>query len=528
MLSDVLKRDWDVVVIGAGLGGGAAGRRLAEVGISVLFLEKGPFAERELRNASADDTQIVDRRFWGEPVHGRIDGKAHQFDDTIGTGVGGSSLLYAASLERPERSDLEDSVARPHPTGGWPVGYDSFAPYFTEAERLFFVRGTADPLSKDASSLLPPLPLREVDAIMWKTFARCGLHPYQVHQALKNAEGCLQCFGRVCPRGCKMDGRTAGVIPALESGNSAVLDHCTVVALRGEANQIAHVEIERAGERAAVRAKRYVLAGGGLGSPRLLLASASESWPDGCGNSSGLVGRNLMFHLLESIAIWPGRRLAPSGPTKALTLRDLYYHKGRRYGVLQSSGLDAGYGEVLHALRQHYAGSFIGPDGALRKVMNLPVWLAIAFLGTAKVYRAIIEDLPYEANRVVFDPSRPSRTTFEYTVHTELRERQLEFRSMLQDRLKLPMMFLTRDIELDLSHACGTLRFGTDPRSSVLNSECRFHDIDNLYAADSSFMPTSCGVNPGLLIAANALRVADAVAASLGHTREEAHQDFDT
>lgn len=520
MLAGVFGRDWDVVIIGAGLGGGSAGRRLAELGLSVLFLEKGPALESDPVDASASrGMEKLD--FWAPPIFARIDDKEHRFADAIGSCVGGSSLLYAATLERPERSDLDDSDSRPHPTGGWPVGYDRFAPYFSEVERRFFVRGTADPLSAEAASLLVPSPLRGVDTRMSDAFTRFGMHPYRVHQALRDKEGCLGCFGRICRSGCKMDGRSAGVLPALALGNSAVVDHCTVVAIRGEAGQVTHLDVERLGERARVRGKRYILAGGGFGSPQLLLASKSEQWPNGCGNSSGLVGRNLMFHLLESIAIWPDRRAPASGPSKALTIRDLYYREGKRYGVLQSSGLDAGYGEVLHALRQQYAGSLFGPTGALRRMANLPVWVAIALMGKGKVYRVIIEDLPYQTNRVVFDESEPTRVRFEYTVFDELRDRRLEFRAMLRKQLKLPMLFLTRDIELDLSHACGTLRFGHDPRSSVLDPNCRFHDIGNLYAADASFMPTSCGVNPGLLVAANALRVADAVALSLGRVVRE-------
>ena len=69
--------------------------------------------------------------------------------------------------------------------------------------------------------------------------------------------------------------------------------------------------------------------------------------------------------------------------------------------------------------------------------------------------------------------------------------------------------------QLNFAHPCGTLRFGDDPRTSVLDPDCRMHGIENLYVADSSFMPTSNGVNPSLTIAANALRVADAVAAGL-------------
>jgi choline dehydrogenase-like flavoprotein len=514
MLSEVCGRDWDIAVIGAGLGGGTAGRRLVEMGFSVLFLEKGPFAEKEISDP-ATNRSALERQFWEPVIHGEINEQHYRFENTIGSGVGGSSLFYAATLERPERSDIEDSEERPHPTGGWPVAYDDFIPYFAKVERRFFVRGTDDPLGAHSSTLLPPTPLRQADTLMFDAFKHNGLHPYQVHVALRDAEGCLHCFGRTCPRSCKMDGRTAGVLPALAAGDCAVLDRCTVLALRGEPSRITHLDVERGGEHATIRAKRYILAAGGFGSPKLLLASASNYWPAGCGNSSGLVGRNLMFHLLESIAIWPGRRVAPSGPSKALTLRDLYYNDGKRYGVLQSSGLDAGYEEVLHAFRQKYAGSLVGPEGALRKIANLPVWLAVTYLGVAKVYRAIIEDLPYECNRVQYDPSDSSKISFKYTVHQELRDRRQDFRDMMTSRLKLPMMFLTGDIELDLSHTCGTLRFGSDANRSVLNSNCRMHDLVNLYVADASFMPTSCGVNPSLLTAANAMRVADAVGADL-------------
>jgi choline dehydrogenase-like flavoprotein len=514
MLADVLQRDWDVVIVGAGLGGGTAGRRLAELGLSVLFLEKGPFEDRLVRDEDAD-RDALDRRFWGEPLHCKIDGQELLLEHAIGIGVGGSSLLYAASFERPELSDVEDTPDRPHPTGGWPVSFSTFLPYFAEAERRFFVRGTQDPLSSHDGDLLAPNPLMGVDAVMSETFRRRGMHPYQVHQALRDIDGCANCFGRTCARGCKMDGRTAGVLPALATGDCAILDYCEVVALHGRSDSVTHLEVAHKGERATLRAKRYVLAGGGFGSPQLLMASRSEYWPDGCGNRSGLVGRNLMFHLLESIAIWPGKRLRPTGPSKAMTLRDLYHFDGKRFGLLQSAGLDAGYGEVVQVLRERFEGSLFGSNGFLRRLVNLPVWLAMAFLGVGKVYRAIIEDLPYPENRVVYDPQNPSRSSFEYTVYPELKARQLEFRQLLRERLRLPIMFLTSGVDLDLSHACGTLRFGTDPETSVLTPECRLHDIDNVYVADACFMPTSCGVNPGLLIAANALRVADAVHASV-------------
>ena len=143
---------WDVIVVGAGLGGGIAGRRLAEKGLSVLFVEYGPANPRRGPGAALRPT-IRTRGslngYWPDKVSAVIDGRASTFFAPLGTGVGGTSPFYAAMLERPERHDLEDVQAMPHPTGGWPVGYDAFLPYFEAAEELLAVCGEADPLSEE-------------------------------------------------------------------------------------------------------------------------------------------------------------------------------------------------------------------------------------------------------------------------------------------------------------------------------------------------------------------------------------------
>jgi choline dehydrogenase-like flavoprotein len=123
-----------------------------------------------------------------------------------------------------------------------------------------------------------------------------------------------------------------------------------------------------------------------------------------------------------------------------------------------------------------------------------------------------MEDLPYSENRVRLNPDDPDQIDIEYTFKPELLERRKRFRSAIRKAFKgQKRVFLGVTPELNFGHPCGTLKFGADPENSVLDANCRAHDLANLFVADASFMPTSMGVNPSLTIAANALRVADAI-----------------
>jgi len=309
----------------------------------------------------------------------------------LGTGVGGSSALYAAMLERPEPHDIDHTADVPHPTGGWPVAYAQYLPHFEQAEDLLSVCGERDPLSRDpVSPLLPAPPLSGGDAYMRERFLRAGLHPYRKHVGVRYLSGCLECFGRKCARACKMDGRSAGVEPALETGRAAVLDRTSIFTLRGNSERITHVEGRRDNETVRLRARMFVLAAGALSSPRVLLASAAEQWPDGCANASGLVGRNLMFHLNESIAIWPPRRLAFDRPVNTISLRDYYLVQGVRYGHVQSIGLDASYGETLLCLRERFDESRLRSVGMLRHLLRIPAAAASVVLGDACIFKGLL------------------------------------------------------------------------------------------------------------------------------------------
>ncbi len=500
-------------MIGTGIGGGVAGRRLAEMGLSVLFLEKGRNALR--RDQAPFDNTIHDpearriRGFWPEAARVTIDGISTDTFLPVGAGVGGSSVFYAAALERPEPHDLDDSIERPHPTGGWPVGYDAFLPYFEKVESQFSVHGSSDPLSAKSSTSLPDMPDQsEGDEALATQFRKAGLHPYMTHTALRFLPGCTHCFGFKCPRNCKMDGRSAGVEPALETGNAQLLGDCEVTRLVGGPDRLSHVEAMVKGEPQIFRARSYILAGGALGSARLLLASASKDWPEGCANSSGLVGRNLMFHLNEMMAIWPEMRF--EGASRTISLRDFYWRDGQRFGAFQAMGVEVRYGDLVHYLNTLFDRSFLRRWKTLRHLTRIPAAIAARMLGNAKIFVGILEDLPYRENRMTLHNEDPARFDITYRIPDELLSRRKVFRKMVRKGMRgIRTKLMGVEPMLNLGHPCGTAVFGEDPANSVLTPDCRAHDVRNLFVVDTSFMPTSMGVNPSLMIAANAMRVAD-------------------
>ncbi|MTH36601.1 glucose-methanol-choline oxidoreductase [Paracoccus limosus] len=520
-MDEMTDRIWDAIVIGTGIGGGTVGRRLAEQGLSVLFVEKGPDLGDSRLPASQVELQDADSRLargaWPSMISAELDGSWCDIDGMIGASVGGTSANYAATLERPEPHDLDDTPGRPHPTGGWPVNYETMRPWFELAERYYQISGESDPLDPQPANLpAPPRVLPKSDAALMEDLRRAGMHPYQTHMAVRFVPDCEGCFGRRCPRRCKMDGRSAGVLPALDTGRAEVVANCSVTRIETDASGVAGLTCRRDGQTLTLRARRYVLAGGGLGSPTLMLHSANEYWPEGLGNRHDLVGRNLMFHLSEIIAIWAGNSKGENGASRSISMRDLYYMQGERFGTVQSMGLVAGYGEILHAMHSRFNRSALRRLRPLRHGLRLPARIAAQVLGQAKLFVGVLEDLPYATNRVLPDPANPELLRFHYDISPELHRRRAAFRKELRAAFRPNRaMFMGQAPELNFAHPCGTLRFGDDPKTSVLDRDCRVHGLDNLYVADSSFMPTSNGVNPSLTIAANALRVADAIVAGL-------------
>lgn len=506
MSVDLLRQDWDFVIIGTGMGGGTIGRVLAEGGMRVLFLEKGPSGHRSERQALHSDVFTPEARklrgFWPTPLHSTVDNCAASFFAPLGAGVGGSSAFYAATLERPERHDIDN-----HPQAKWPVSFDEMTPWYAQAEQMYHVCGAPDPLSPEPQTPLRPAPdLDASDAALMQDMTAAGLHPYRLHSAIRYLEGCHSCLGSKCPNPCKMDGRSAGVEPALASGNAQLLDCAEVTELHCDGDTITSLTIAHNGALHRLTPKRVILAGGALGSAHLLLGSGAQ----GLANSSGLVGRHLMFHLNEMFALWPKSKLHSDAASKTISLRDLYHQKGTRFGTVQSMGIGAGYGEILHYLRLVLARSAFAKLPFAHDLARIPAAFAVKMLGNAKVFVGLLEDFGYPENRVVFNAEKPDELHIEYTLAPELKKRRKAFRRAIRRAFRRHRkLFLSMQPELNFGHPCGTLRFGDDPKTSVLDRNCKAHDLRNLWVVDSSFMPTSFGVNPSLTIAANALRVGD-------------------
>jgi choline dehydrogenase-like flavoprotein len=524
---------WDVIVVGTGMGGGTLGYQLARSGRKVLFVEKGrstlPGTPGTIRSAMPElaeprATRCTEAYYEALARAGRstdeiedISGRFRKrFVPFIGSGTGGSSALYGMVCERFFVADFTPRQNFREPGDStvpeaWPISYEQMAPWYAEAEKLLGVRGQPDPLRPEAAEVCrPPAPPFSPDnRPLVDYLAGRGLHPYHLPMACDYTEGCGTCQAYLCENSCKNDAGRNGVLPAITQHDAQLLDECRVVRLEADRSQVREVICEHRTGTLALKAKVVVLAAGALATPVLLLNSRSGNWPRGLANGSDWVGRNLMRHLLDWIEVWPERGCKITAENKEIGLNDFYFSDGQKYGTVQSAGAMASLAPMELLTNQPglqpKALRVISP--AVRPIYN-------RFFNGGLVLAAMLEDLPYLDNRVL--PSdRPSadgrqRLQLRYRLHANEVERRAAFLRQLNEVLK-PFRTLTLRTgknNATLGHVCGTCRFGTDPKTSVLDPQNRAHEVDNLYVVDASFFPSSTGLNPSLTVAANALRVA--------------------
>jgi len=543
---------WDVVVIGTGMGGATAGFQLAKAGRRVLFVEKGRFLQGHARSAgadaapsdSADGTGARLRSgLWPEPLEGVTNFGRSTFFAPLGCGTGGSTLLYAAGLERFAPEDFEPRRHHPHAADSslperWPITYQELEPYYDQAERLYRVRGTPDPLrSGGGAPLLEPPPLSPRDQHLLESFQQKGLHPYRIHVGCEFVDGCDMCTAGPCPRACKSDAARICLLPALERHGASLLPECEVVRLTADRDGVTAAECRLGDRPLSIRARTFVLAAGAYMTPVVLLNSKSDAWPDGLANASGLVGRNLMFHVSDFIAVAPTRPLSGDGPLKSLALNDLYMADGAKLGTFQTLGASIVPGQIMQYMRDvaeresTWWKKLASPRPTWWRKLSSPVVRLVALfmfhalnLKHASIWATIIEDLPYRHNRIVADPDARNGMRFEYRYADELARRVQVSRDALARKLAPhKLIVLSKGNNLNFGHVCGTCRFGDDPSQSVLDRNNRAHGVRNLYVVDASFFPSSGGTNPSLTIAANALRVADLIDASMDAQAAPSH-----
>lgn len=539
--ADAEQELWDAVIAGTGMGGATLGHALAQAGWRVLFLEKGrshlhggggaalrgDYAERFFPRpevAQPKHREILARAGrWTEEVADASAGPGARFIPMLGCGTGGSTALYGMALERFFPCDFEPSRhagqggAGTETPASWPLSYQELLPHYQAAERLFRVHGGCDPLrneAPDGTKRTSP-PLHPAYAALSACLSACGLHPYRLPLACEyqNGDDRRQCF--LDDAGVKNDAAQVCLGPALATGNAELLGACEVLRLEATRTSVTSVACAWGGRRLSLQAKVVVLAAGALATPCLLQRSASRLWPQGLANASGLVGRNLMRHFVDLYLVKSKAGNPRTGNLKELAFNDWYGNgaaRGSRGGTVQSFGalppadmLVAELEAELRTARRSFTANL------LRLGRPLVVRILARQLSQRLVLASILEDFPRRENGI--RPGGPGEApmVLEYRLHEADRMRIARFRARMKELLRPFGVQLVKQAENNrrLAHACGTCRFGDDPRTSVLDRHNQAHGLDNLYVVDASFFPSSGGTNPGLTIAANALRVAE-------------------
>ena len=509
-----IKDAYDFIIVGAGVGGGALANRLAAPGRDILMIERGPRLPREPDNWSVKavfhDRKYAAKEQWR-------DGNGELFNPSTYYYVGGNSKFFGAATVRFREQDFEELQHEAGVAPAWPVKYREFAPYYDVAERLMGTHGTAgiDPLEPPRSGPMPYPSIGhepEIAAFERKLRAK-GLHPFPLPIAIDYHDGgtcarCKTCDGFACKIGAKGDAEVRLVNPALAKGGVTLITEAFVRRLITDPSgrRVDAVEIEHQGATRIIKGGTFVSSAGAVNSTVLLLRSANDKHKNGLGNNvSDQLGRNYMAHNNTAMmAVSPFRKNRVTFQ-KTMAVNDFYLaNKVKPYPLGNIQGLGKLQAGMLTA--------------------NLPIvpeWLMGLFAERSVDWWLMSEDLPDPNNRVTLDSDgkiRLSYTPNNLKSHGEL----VKVWTRIMRSLGYPIIITNKmDIKVAM-HQCGTARFGTDPKTSVLDTDCKVWDIDNLYVVDASFLPSSTGFNPSLTIVAQALRTGDAILKARGETVPEA------
>ncbi len=505
----------DVIIIGTGAGGGTLARHLAPSGKRILLLERGGWLPREPQNWLAQDVFVENRYVSPDTWY---DAKGTAFQPQIHYFVGGATKLYGAALYRLRKEDFGELRHRDGISPAWPISYDELEPYYTKAEHLYQVHGAhgEDPTEPPSSApyLFPPVSHEPRIQQLADQLAEAGYHPFHAPCGIMLDEAnmpysacvrCMNCDGFPCVVHAKSDAEVLGVRPALEHPNVTLLTDAEAVKLETNpaGTAVTEVIVDRDGAEERFAADVVVVSCGAANSAKLLLVSASDRHPNGLANGSDQVGRNYMFHNSQAVLAL-SREENPTVFQKTLALNDFYFGSDDyEYPLGNIQMVGKSQPPMFHGEKPRE--TKLAPSWTLERVARhaIDFWLST-------------EDLPDPENRVTVD--RGGNIRLAYTPNNqEPKERLYEkLRSMLgrldmnADHLMHRFAYMKNEIPVaGVAHQAGTCRFGTDPASSVLNSDCRAHELDNLYVVDTSFFPSISAVNPALTAMANALRVGD-------------------
>jgi choline dehydrogenase-like flavoprotein len=517
---------YDVVIVGSGAGGASLAQAIVDTGKSVLILERGDYLPRGPNNWNSTYV-FVNRGYRTKELW--YDKAGKPFHPNTHYWVGGNTTFYGAALFRLRPGDFEERV---HAGGGmspaWPIKYGDLAPYYLEAERMWHVHGKrgVDPTEpgNEPDYFYPPLRHDPTIAQMETHFRAQGWRPAPLPIGVMRDDDkppisrcirCGTCGGYPCLVSAKADARTIAVDPLLTRDNITLLPNRKVTRLETDAagKSVKAVHVQGPDGEETYTGGIVVLAAGAVNTAALLLASKNPGHDNGLANGSDQVGRNYMFHTMSAlVSVTPTRFDAPF--PKTMYVNDFYWGDPK-------GGFDHPMGHMQ--LLEHMDGHVL--EGQVEEEGVAPVLIPDFLSGLAAermlAFLCISEDLPDPDNRVKLDGDK---IRLEYT-HGNLEGHQRLVKkldhaldSFMSDEGLLRHHFqVTKMLPLyGTAHMCGTTRFGTDPKTSVLDVNCKAHELDNLYVTDASVFPSSAAVNPTLTIVANAWRVGRHLSERLG------------
>jgi choline dehydrogenase-like flavoprotein len=509
-----MTQPYDVIIIGSGAGGGTLARHLAPSGKRILILERGDWLPREQENWDAEAVFMQNRYV---PQETWYDKQGKAFQPGVHYWVGGATKLYGAALYRLRQEDFGELRHHDGVSPAWPISYAEMEPYYTRAEQLYQVHGARgeDPTEPPASAPYPFPALSHEPRIqrLHDDLARAGHHPFHspngvmLNERQAHLSACIRCEdcdGFPCLLHAKSDAEVLGVRPALEHPNVTLLTDALAVKLNTNpaGTAVTEVVVEREGEPETYQGGVVVVSCGAANSAKLLLRSANDKHPHGLANGSDQVGRNYTYH--NSVAVLAvSKEPNPTRFQKTLGLNDFYFRgPGFDYPLGNIQMVGKSQGPMYKGEKPIEAG--LAPMFSLDEVARHAVdfWLST-------------EDLPRPENRVTLE--RDGNIKLSYTPSNQEPKERLyaQLKSMLghlgmHEHLVPRSLYMKNEIGIGgVAHQAGTCRFGTDPATSVLDRDCKAHEVDNLFVVDTSFFPSIGAVNPALTAMANALRVGD-------------------
>jgi len=530
----------DFVIVGSGAAGGVLAKELSTNGFSVVVLEQGPYIREN--EFSHDEIKILQEDFLTN--HPKL--QPNTFRKTpqekakpqravvYGRAVGGTSNHFTANFWRFHEIDfIERSKLGPiagSSFADWPIRYADLEPYYTKVEWEVGVSGLAGaspfdpPRSKPYP--MPPLPVKGSGVIFERAALKLGWNPFPAPMAILSEprpgrSACVNC-GFCLGFGCEVKAKSsslASMIPLAEKSakceirpNSYV--HKIAIDERGRASGAVYFDEKK--NVCLQKAKGIILSCNGAETPRLLLLSASNKFPDGLANSSGYVGKNLMFNSSAvSVGVFEEQTNDYKGYAVSRILHDFYELDAQKVGFYGGGGLDARFD--MTPIGFGFGGL---PPGSPRWGKDFKAALAHNWTRTFEIYghgtSLPVQDNGFDLDPDVQDAWRLPALRMTYKDHPDdlklahwLAERSHELLAAAGAKQKWTFPIDEQQFSV---HLLGTCRMGDDPQTSVVNSDHQAHDVKNLFICDGSSLVTSGRGQPTMTIMALAFRAADRIA----------------